>query len=275
MFDDEIDPTTVPADFVDLSKTLLDDAAPVAEVAPVVAEPIKASRYAGKTSAELEQMLEDAQAHIGRQSSEIGEVRKLADALVQKSLTTPVGKVPAEVKPEEFDASDFFADPQAAIARAVSNHPSVVSARETAERLNRDRSAAAVQAKHPDMQEVLATPEFSAWVKASPMRTKMYAMADQQWDIDAADELLNSFKSSANFKATSTVATEAAQKAGKAAIDAALKAGGVGTSNGNSGVAPAKKYRRSDIMRLMTTDPRRYESMADEILLAYSEGRVV
>jgi hypothetical protein len=43
---------------------------------------------------------------------------------------------------------------------------------------------------------------------------------------------------------------------------------------GGSGETTRKVYRRADLIRLKMTDPARYESMNDEILQAYSEGRV-
>ena len=35
-----------------------------------------------------------------------------------------------------------------------------------------------------------------------------------------------------------------------------------------------KVYRRADIIKLMKTDPERYNALSDEILKAYAEGRV-
>jgi hypothetical protein len=248
------------ADIDDLGK----EALTVVEV-PAVAPTKPASRYAGKTQEELSQMLEDAQAHIGRQSSEIGEVRKLADDLVKKSLTVPTKETPAE---EHED--DFFTDPAAAVARAVSKHPAVAAAKEAGEIAAREKASARVLASHPDMAQVTGSPEFVAWVKASPMRVRMYALADQ-YDSEAADELLSNFKASNSI--VKPVTPLVADGAAKAA--ATLAAGSVGTSATSASAPASKKYRRSDIMRLMNTNPARYEAMADEILKAYAEGRVV
>ena len=44
-------------------------------------------------------------------------------------------------------------------------------------------------------------------------------------------------------------------------------------SSGDS-VGGKKVYRRADLINLQVTDPRRYESLADEIQQAYVEGRV-
>ena len=284
LFDDEIettkttnllngtdDTTGTPDDISDITK-LDDDETVVVEDLGSKAATKPPGRYAGKTQEELAQMLEDAQAHIGRQSSEIGEVRKLADDLVKKSLTVSNVK---EVTPpvQEEDEDDFFTNPEAAVARAVSKHPAVTAAKEAADLAARERSTAQVLKSHPDMTQVIGSPEFAAWVKASPMRVRMYALADQ-FDVEAADELLTNFKASSGNKAVAAPVTQPTAAATKA-IAATLAAGSVGTTETAASTPAAKKYRRSDIMRLMTSDPARYEAMADEILKAYADGRVV
>ena len=49
-------------------------------------------------------------------------------------------------------------------------------------------------------------------------------------------------------------------------------------TSGASGAAKPnggkKIFRRADVLRLMETDPERYEALSDEITLAYQEGRV-
>ena len=53
-----------------------------------------------------------------------------------------------------------------------------------------------------------------------------------------------------------------------------LKAADVGSS-GNTESVSKKKYRRSDIIKLMQTDPDKYDAMSEEIMAAYREKRVV
>jgi hypothetical protein len=48
----------------------------------------------------------------------------------------------------------------------------------------------------------------------------------------------------------------------------------MGTSGATESTSK-KKYRRSDIIKLMQTDPDRYDSMANEIMIAYRENRVI
>ena len=43
---------------------------------------------------------------------------------------------------------------------------------------------------------------------------------------------------------------------------------------GGSGESSKRVYRRADLIRLKMTDPQRYETLSDEIMQAYSEGRV-
>jgi hypothetical protein len=54
----------------------------------------------------------------------------------------------------------------------------------------------------------------------------------------------------------------------------AVKAATTTVSSG-SDEAPSKKiYRRADIIKLMQTDPDKYDMMQNEIMAAYREGRV-
>jgi hypothetical protein len=43
---------------------------------------------------------------------------------------------------------------------------------------------------------------------------------------------------------------------------------------GGSGESGKRVYRRADLIRLKMQDPARYDALNDEILAAYSEGRV-
>ena len=120
--------------------------------------------------------------------------------------------------------------------------------------------------KHPDFAEVVQDGEFIEWVKASPIRLNMYAMADAQYDFNAADELLTTFKQIRTAKAKETA------DVGQQVRKQNLKAVAVDVSG--TGESSKKVYRRADLIRLRMTDPGRYEALQDEIMAAYSEGRV-
>ena len=96
----------------------------------------------------------------------------------------------------------------------------------------------------------------------------MFRAADQ-YNFDAANELLTTWKERSMINKTREA--EAEQEASR---KAALK--GAKSESRSSGEAKAGKkiYRRADLIRLKQTDPNRYETLQDEILMAYAEGRV-
>ena len=60
----------------------------------------------------------------------------------------------------------------------------------------------------------------------------------------------------------------------KQARKSAVKSANTGNARGTGEGSRKKVYRRADIIKLMRTDPERYQSLSDELLKAYAEGRV-
>jgi hypothetical protein len=87
------------------------------------------------------------------------------------------------------------------------------------------------------------------------------------FDYDAADELLTSWKERQNIVKETSEMQEADRKR-------QLKAASTGNAKGSSERPSRKVYRRADIIKLMQTDPNRYQELAPEIRQAYAEGRV-
>ena len=89
-------------------------------------------------------------------------------------------------------------------------------------------------------------------------------------------ELLETYKSLRNIKQqqaeTVKAADESLKKTEEEVRNKTLKAAAV--QQGGTGESTKPVYRRADLIRLRMQDPARYESMADEILQAYAEGRV-
>lgn len=220
-------------------------------------------KYQGKTASELAEMHANLEKVLGRQSEELGEIRKAFDALAQERMTEK------QSAPEpEVDEADFWADPNKAIKDAISNHPKVKEAEKISVEMARRASIEALASKHPDMKDILTNDSFKEWVKSSKVRTRLYNEADQNYDFDAADELLSLWKERQSF-------TEKQQKVEKAARKQEVKKASTGSSRSNPDGRPNKKvFRRRDIIELMNRDPKRYEALQDEILLAYAEGRV-
>lgn len=231
---------------------------------PQKEEPTVPEKYQGKSLEEVVQMHQEAEKLLGRQSSEVGELRKVVDDYIS-SQTQPPAPQQQHVEPE--DDIDYFTDPQAAVNRAIENHPKVKEAQQYTEQYKKQSSLATLQAKHPDMQQILSDPKFAEWIKASKIRTQLFVAADQQYDADAADELFSLWKE------RKTVAQQTA-KVEKQARKQTLRAANTGNARGSAEGSRKKVYRRADIIKLMKNDPDRYQALSDEIMAAYAEGRV-
>ena len=219
-------------------------------------------KYQGKSTAEIVRMHQEAEKLLGRQSSEVGELRSVVDSYIQTQLDT---KQAAPVEPEE--EVDFFSDPDKAVERAIKNHPSIKQAEAVSQQYQKSNAMAALQQRHPDMQAILEDAKFGEWIKGSKIRTQLFAQADRQYDHEAADELFTNWK-------------ERQQAVGNAVANdkdnrkTALKAASTGTARGSGEPVSKKIYRRSDIIKLMQDDPDRYLALSPEIERAYAEKRV-
>jgi hypothetical protein len=228
-------------------------------------------KYRGKSAIEIAKMHQEAEKLIGRQANEVHEVRSLADQLLKQQLESnkKVQQQPIEESLEE----DFFADPKQAVNRQVEKHPAVIEARQAALEMKKMKTAQQLSAKHPDFVTIAQDNGFQDWVKSSAIRLNLFAKADAEYDFEAADELLSTYKEIKQIKAQQVVqqtaqSNEVEAKAQKTAMKAAtVDVGGAGESS-------RKVYRRADLIKLRMTDPDRYEQMADEIMAAYQEGRV-
>jgi hypothetical protein len=230
---------------------------------PQVEEPTVPEKYQGKSLEEVVQMHQEAEKLLGRQSSEVGELRRVVDDYIS-SQTQPTA--PQQyVEPE--DDIDYFTDPQAAVNRAIENHPKIREAQEYSAQYKKQSSLATLNNKHPDMQSILKDPKFAEWIKASKIRTKLFVDADQRYDAEAADELFSLWKE------RKTVA-EQTVKVEKQARKQQIKAANTGNTQGSAEGSRRKVYRRADIIKLMKTDPERYQALSEEIFRAYAEGRV-
>ena len=220
-------------------------------------------KYRGKSAAELARMHQEAEKLLGRQSSEVGELRKVVDSYIQTQLSQQQ-QAPQK---QDDDDYDFFTDPDKAVSRAIENHPKIKEAEQYTQQYKKATALNQLQSKHPDMQQILQDNRFAEWIKGSKIRTQLFVQADQQYDYEAADELFTLWKD----RQTTVKQTAQAEKAGR---QAAVKTANTGNARGNPDSQSRKIYRRADIIKLMKTDPDRYQSLSDEIMKAYAEGRV-
>ena len=83
-------------------------------------------KYKGKSAEELVRMHQEAEKLLGRQSSEVGELRQVVDSYIQTQLSQQ--QAPNQQQDETVDEVDFFSDPETAVKRAIENHPKIKEA---------------------------------------------------------------------------------------------------------------------------------------------------
>ena len=223
-------------------------------------------KYRGKSVQELVQMNQELEKFSGKQSTEVGELRKLVDNYIQTELETR--QAPQEQQEDDKSNDvDFFVDPQSAVDRAINNHPKIKEAETYTKQYKQQATLAQLRSNHPDMDQILQDPKFADWIKGSRVRTQLFVNADQAYDYDSAHELFSLWKERSSIVQQTADAERASRKN-------AVKSATTGNARGTAERSNKKRYRRADIIKLMKEDPDRYNALSDEILKAYAEGRV-
>ena len=257
------EPNTVPADTEAMTtEEVAQSFSEPDTTAPQIEEDDLPEKYRGKSIKEVVSMHQEAEKFIGSQGSEVGELRKVVDTYISGQIAQS-----SQVKEEPVEEVDFFEDPSKAVSQAIENHPDVVAARQSSQQMKATTALTALKDKHPDMQDVLQSTGFADWVKGSAIRRELYGRADQGYDFNAADELISQYKERAGV-VQQAVQTETVAR------QQAVKQASTGSSSGANNAGSRRVYRRADIIKLMKTDPDRYEALSPEIMQAYAEGRV-
>ena len=222
-------------------------------------------KYRGKEVKDIIAMHQNAEKLLGKQSSEVGELRKVVDDFI-KTQTVAQQQAPVQTETQDIDDLDFFENPKEAISKMLENHPSVKQSQQMAAQLAQQQTLAQLKSNHPDFKDIVADNNFIEWVGKSKIRTELLRKADS-YDYDSADELFSLWKERqsivADVKKTETTARKQS-----------VKNASTGNVKGSGEPSRKKIYRRADIVELMTKDPQRYQALASEIRQAYSEGRV-
>jgi hypothetical protein len=220
-------------------------------------------KYRNKSVQDVIAMHQEAEKFIGKQGGEVGDLRKVVDDFIKTQTSSNLKTQEPE---EEDDEGEFFVNPKSTVDKAISNHPDIIAARKSVSDSKRNDTLSKLKSNHPNYEDVVMDPDFRVWIQKSKIRSELYNRAELQFDYDSADEILSNWKKE---KPTAVVTDTTKQER-----DRVLKQADVGSSTSSERVSK-KKYRRSDIIKLMQTDPTAYEARADEILLAYAEGRVI
>lgn len=223
-------------------------------------------KYRGKSAKEIARMHQEAEKALGRQGSEVGELRRLVDDFI-KAQTVQNKQQQQAPNDDEIDEVDFFADPKAAMSKAIERHPKIRAAEELTLNMRKAEALATLKNEHPDFQDIVGSPDFQDWIGKSKVRQELFVRADKAFDFDAANELLSTFKERKAVVEKTRAVEQVERKQ-------AVKAASTGAGKGSGESIGRKTYRRQDIIDLMVRNPDRYAALADEIMAAYSEGRV-
>lgn len=247
------------------------------EVVPTPNEEKKASalpeKYSGKTIEDLVRMHQEAEKLIGKQGSELGELRKTHDDFIKASLERQVtNNAPATTSAQAEEEMDFFADPKGTIEKIIEQHPKLRDTEQHYQMLRQERAVEKLKAKFPGFNEIIKEDSFREFCLATPVRQRLAVAADQHGDVEAADELLTLY-TQLHPKQEPTKPAPAARRSRPEDMQA-LPHGAVAAEAPPSANTGKKIYRRADLIKLMQTDPDRYEALQSEIMAAYAENRV-
>jgi len=224
-------------------------------------------KYADKSLEDVVQMYENLQRKFDDHTQEVGTYRKMIAELTESRQANQVQEQPQE---ETYNFEEnFYDDPQNAINHAIENHPEILKAREANQKAQQNASLSKLESKHPDYLEVAQSKEFQDWVAKSKVRTNLFFDANEKYDFDAANELLDTWKSISMIDKTEKV-----KKQQEKSRNQAMKQTASETRTSGDSVGGKKIYRREDLRQLQIREPDRYAALADEIYEAYAEGRV-
>ena len=218
-------------------------------------------KYKDKSLEDIVRMHQEAEKLLGKQSSEVGDLRKSVDDLLKAKLNEDAN---SPKKEEELEL-DFYDDPKGSVSKAVENSETIVQMKEMLAKQKQQTILKQIGEKHPDYEEIIKNQNFVDWIKSSVVRTELFQRADK-YDFNAADELLSNWK---EIKGVVEKTESLNEKDRKLQVKAA-STGGKGSGEPMS----RKIYRRSEIVNLMINDPQRYQANVDLFDKAYAEGRV-
>lgn len=248
------------------SKEAAEPEAQEIETTTVIEDTEVPSKFQGKSVDDILSSYQNLEQQYGKQGNELGELRKLADTLIQKNLQE------AQVQQVQQDEvalteEDFHENPLNAVRRVVEEALQPIKGAIT--QTQTESTLQRLQTKHPDVENLVNNAQFQQWVMSSTPRQDMWLKASNG-DFEYADELFSQYKEltqTANEKQTEKV-----QKERERELQAATTVSGGSSSDASSSGLPV--YKRTELIRLQIQDPQRYADLAPEIYKAYEQGRV-
>jgi len=150
------------------------------------------ARVDNATPVDWENRYKELEIHNSRQAQTVGEYRNIIDNFI----TNPTPEAATVEESQPITPDELYENPAEAIERAVAAHPAIQEAREVKELFAQQEQRKSVDAfaeRHPDFEEIKATPEFANWVQENPTRMAL-AQSAHQWDMNSADALFSLYK---------------------------------------------------------------------------------
>lgn len=146
------------------------------------------AKYAGKSVEDMIQMHQNLEKLNGRQGQELGQMRRMADEILQ--LKKPTTQTKEEVR-QPVTVETLLNDPEKALKSVVDSSDSVRRAQAAEDRVARLESKISQESfvsRFPSFADDLQNPEFTAFVQANPAR-QVLGTASSKEDYNAAAAL--------------------------------------------------------------------------------------
>jgi hypothetical protein len=223
-------------------------------------------KFKGKSVEDILNSYQNLEQQYGRQGNELGELRALADTLIQKNLNESQSQ---QVQREEqaLTEEEFLENPLHSVRRVVEEALQPIKG--AIHQTNADNTLQRLQVKHPDVGKIVNDTSFQQWIMSSTPRQDMWLRASNG-DFEYADELFTQYKDLTQTEHEKQ--TEGIQKERERELQAATTVSSGSSADANSSGLPI--YKRAELIRLQIQDPQRYADLAPEIYKAYEQGRV-
>lgn len=170
-------------------------------------------RFKGKSAEDIAKAYAELEKLNSRQAQELGEARKMQDALITKLTSdspNPQQEAPSEpVTSDNIDFDSLLEDTAGTIQRALDSTPEMQELKRVAARSRQQEFRDALTAVHPDADQIISDPAFQNWALEDPSLKEALVRADQG-DLHTADLLLRAFKNTKEVnKAQATAKREA------------------------------------------------------------------
>lgn len=229
-------------------------------------ETVVPPKFKGKSVDEILESYQNLEQQYGKQGNELGELRKLADTLIQKNLQESQNNTVQEQE-QALTEDDFLANPVDSVRKIVEE--SLQPIKGALNQSQAESTMSRLQTKHPDIEGIVKDLDFQKWVMESVPRQEMWQRASAG-DFNYADELFTQYKSLNGIQQAQQKEQVRTEKERELQAATAVASG-----SSQDAVSQSKPiYKRAQLIRLQLEDPNRYADLQPEIFQAYKEGRV-